>query len=145
MSELARIETVVFLQSVDLFAFCKAEEVLRISVIANERSFEAGEKIYDVNRPAEDLYCVVRGSAKLESPDGNSWKVGPLGTFGVEEILSGRLRTSSATAETDTLVLSIGAEDFFDLLANNIDIVKGLFRQFLPATHQQPLTQGVTQ
>ena len=53
MSELARIETVVFLQSVDLFSYCKAEEVLRIAAISQERSFEDGERIYSVNDPSE--------------------------------------------------------------------------------------------
>ena len=43
----------------------------------------------------------------------------------------GRLRTGKALAEMDTLVLEIDAEDFFDLLANNIEIVKALFRQLL--------------
>jgi CRP-like cAMP-binding protein len=50
---------------------------------------------------------------------------------GVEEILSGRLRRGTATASSDTLVLAIDAEDFFDLLSNNIEIVKSLFRIIL--------------
>jgi NTE family protein len=131
VSELARIETVVFLQSADLFAACKAEEVLRISAIAHERRFEAGEQIYDENDPATALYCVVQGEVRVHRAAGGGRSVGPLGTFGVVEILSGRLRTGKAVAETETLVLEIDAEDFFDLLANNIEIVKALFRQLL--------------
>jgi NTE family protein len=130
VSELARIETVVFLQSADLFAACKAEEVLRISAIAHERRFEAGEQIYDENDPATALYCVVQGEVRVNQASGGG-TIGPLGTFGVVEILSGRLRTGKAVAEMDTLVLEIDAEDFFDLLANNIEIVKALFRQLL--------------
>jgi CRP-like cAMP-binding protein len=41
------------------------------------------------------------------------------------------LRTHTATAVDDTLVLALDAEDFFDLLANNIEIVRSLFRQLL--------------
>ncbi len=55
----------------------------------------------------------------------------PLTTFGVKEILSGRLRTETATATSEALVLAIEAEDFFDLLSHNIEIVKALFRQLL--------------
>ena len=131
MSELARIETVVFLQSADLFAACKAEEVLRISAIAHERRFQAGEQIYNENDPAAALYCVAQGEVRVHQAAGGGRTVGPLGTFGVVEILSGRLRTGKALAEKDTLVLEIDAEDFFDLLANNIEIVKALFRQLL--------------
>ena len=131
MTELAGIETVVFLQSADLFALCKAEEILRIAAIAHERRFPAGEVIYKANDPARALYCVVQGGVKLQSPGGDTRSVGPLGAYGVKEILTGRLRTRSATAETDTLTLEIDAEDFLDLLSHNIEIVKALFRRFL--------------
>ena len=131
MSDLAQIETVVFLQSVDLFSFCKAEEVLRISSIAKERRFEQGERIFKEGDEADLLYCVVQGIIQMEAPDGAKWMAMPLTTFGVKEILSGRLRTETATATSDALVLAIEAEDFFDLLSHNIEIVRALFRQLL--------------
>lgn len=130
-SELAGIERVVFLQTVDLFRFCKAEEVLRISALAREERFAEGETIYEQNEGSGALYCVVRGAVRLAGVDGGSERVEPLHTFGVVDILSGRLRTATATAESDTLVLAIDADDFFDLLAHNIEIVKALFRQLL--------------
>lgn len=131
MSELARIETVVFLQSVDIFSYCKAEEVLRIAAIAQERMVGAGEKIYSANEPAEGLFCVVRGSVKIEGTNGEIKMVGPLATFGGIDILRSRLRTATATAETDSLLLAIESEDLFDLLSNNIEIVKALFRHLI--------------
>ena len=64
--------------------------------------------------------------------DGNgAWRAGPGETFGVLEILSGRLRSRAAIAQEDSLVLEISAEDFFDLLSHNIDIVKALFRRII--------------
>lgn len=131
MSELARIETVVFLQSVDIFSYCKAEEVLRIAAIAQERLVEAGEKIYSANEPAEAMFCVVRGSVKVESSNAETKMVGPLATFGGVDILRSRLRTATATAETDSLLLAIESDDLFDLLSNNIEIVKALFRHLI--------------
>lgn len=129
--DLAGIERVLFLQTVDLFHFCKAEEVLRISTLAQERHYTAGQTIYERNERGDALYCVVRGSVRLEGPGEQSRAVNPLETFGVVELLCGRLRAATARAESDTLVLAIDAEDFFDLLANNIEIVKALFRQLL--------------
>lgn len=131
MPDLAQIETVVFLQSVDLFSFCKAEEVLRIASIAHERRFPEGERVFKEGDEADMLYSVVQGAVKIEGVDGTSWTVGPLATFGYREILSGRLRTETATTLSETLVLAIEAEDFFDLLSHNIEIVKALFRQLL--------------
>ena len=130
MAELTRIQIVVALQSCDLFAFCRAEEILRIAGIARERQFPAGERIYEKSQPAEVLYAVIHGAVSLA--DGRRVRrAGPLEAFGVTELLSGRLRGETATAEEDTLVLALEAEDFFDLLSNNIDIVKALFRHLL--------------
>jgi CRP-like cAMP-binding protein len=131
VAELARIETVIFLQSADLFSYCKAEEILRIAMIARERKYAAGESVYRKSDPADALYLVVRGEVRLEDGAGGTRVVGPLGSFGVAELLSDRLRGSSASAATDSLVLTIEADDFFDLLSSNIEIVKALFRQLL--------------
>lgn len=132
MSELARIETVVFLQKVPLFSSCRAEEILRITAIVQERTAEAGETVYEEHLPADALYCVVRGEVEVSRSDGAGSRIAPLGTFGVEDLLTGRLRTGRAVAASDVLLLRIDAEDLFDLLANNVEIVRALFRQLLP-------------
>lgn len=134
MTKLARIEVVLFLREVELFQFCDAEEILRIASIAQECRFAAGETIFSANDSSDALYAVVEGRVRRDYPDERSLTVGPRGSFGVLGILSGRLRSAGATAETDTLALSLEAEDFFDLLSNNVEIVKGLFRQLTLGT-----------
>lgn len=131
MQELARIETVVVLQSVELLSSCSAEQILRISGIVRQNRFPAGDVIYRQGDTASALYVVVQGSVRVAREDDPHRLVAAGETFGATEILSGRLRRASATAEEETLVLAIDAEDFFDLLANNIEIVKALFRQLL--------------
>lgn len=131
MAELARIETVVFLQSVDVFSACKAEEVLRIAAIAREQSFRQGEEIFSAGDTAESLFCVVRGQIRLATPE-QTVMAGPLQTIGAVELLTGGRRATSAAADSDTLVLVIEADDFFDLLAHNIEIVRALFQRLLP-------------
>ena len=138
MAELARIERVVFLQSVDIFSFCKAEEVLRIAAIANERAVAAGEALYAPGDIADSLYCVVRGGVRLRAADDSARTAGPLTTFGVRESLSGGPRTADATAEVDTLLLVIEVDDFFDLLAHNIEIIKALVRHLIPHFRESP-------
>jgi CRP-like cAMP-binding protein len=130
LPELTRIQAVVFLQSCDLFSYCRADEILRIAGIAQERRLRAGEKVYVENGPADVLYCVVQGEVRLRSSQGER-VAGPLQTFGVRDILCGRLRGENAEARVDSLVLAIEAEDLFDLLSNNIEIVKALFRHVL--------------
>ena len=134
MKPLAQIEKVLHLRSVDLFSHCRAEEVIRIAAIADERLFGAGDEIYQKKEQPEALYCIVEGVVVLDSDDADRQHVGERETFGVREILSGRLRTTTASALEDTVALVIDAEDFFDLLSNNIDIVRALFREIISDT-----------
>jgi CRP-like cAMP-binding protein len=85
--------------------------------------------VYQHNEPPDALYCIVEGKVDLGSEDGDSFRVGARETFGVLDILRGQLRSKVATAAADTQALVIEAEDFFDLMAVNIDIVRALFRQ----------------
>ncbi len=129
--KLTRIQMVVYLQAVDLFTYCTAEQMVRIAGIARQQRFKANEKIYASNDPADAMYCVAEGEVCLESSEGGVRTVGPKQTFGVQEILSDRLRREDAWATSETLALVIETEDFFDLLSHNIEIVKALFRQLL--------------
>ena len=138
MPPLTRIQLVVYLQTVGLFSHCSAEQMVRIAGIARQRGFEARERIYSVNDPAEALYCVVEGEVKLGVPGEPIRRTVKAGdTFGVQEILSDRLRRYEATAQGATKTVVLEAEDFFDLLSNNIEIVKALFRQLLREPHEQ--------
>ncbi len=130
-ASLTSIEKVMLLQSVELFRFCSAEEILRIAAIAQLRSFAENEEIFQTNDPAEFLYCVVEGRVGLDGHNGSLTEVGAGGAFGVMEILSGRLRQRKARALEPTTTLAMEGEDFYDLLSNNIEIVRALFRMVL--------------
>jgi CRP-like cAMP-binding protein len=125
---LAQIERVLFLQDVELFAHCEAVQIMRIAAIASEREYSAGEMVYAINDPSDAIYCVVKGSVQVDGPEQEKVTVSPGSAFGVFDLLSGRLRSMNATAETDTLILAIDGDDFFDLLSNNIGIVRALAR-----------------
>lgn len=118
----------MFLQGVEVFSYCNASQILRIASIAHERRFSRGERVYSLNDAADSIYCIVDGKVRLEMADQEPVVVGDSATFGLLEILSGRLRAIAATAEADTTTLAIGGDDFFDLLSNNVEIVKALFR-----------------
>ncbi len=131
MTKLTRIQMVVYLQAVDLFTYCNAEQMMRIASIVRQASFSEGEPIYAINDPADAMFCVVEGDVGLRSEAGVERQVGDRETFGANEILSDRLRGEEAWARSPTTALVIDAEDLFDLLSNNVEIVKALFRQLL--------------
>jgi AAA family ATP:ADP antiporter len=138
VSQMAQIEKVVFLQGVDLFGSCNAEQLLQLAAIAKEQRFDEGNRIYVKDEPADALYCVVEGSVLVTGSGEGPLSVERAETFGVVDILSGQLRTANASANAASNVLVIEAEDFFDLLSNNIEIVRALFRQLTRSTTDNP-------
>lgn len=130
MATLTRIQMAMHLQSLDLFAFCTAEQMMRMASIARQRRFPAGEVIFHAEDAVDSLYCVIEGQVTLSCDEGER-RVHAPGTIGVREILSGYPRNETATAVSETLVLAFDGEDLFDLLSNNIEIVKALFRKLL--------------
>ncbi len=129
MTALAHIEIVVLLQGVDLLGSCTADQLVQLAAISHECVFQKGDLIYRRGDPSDSLYCVVEGGVEMRGGPDERRLVGPAGRFGVIDILSDRPRVAEAVATADTRAIKIEAEDFFDLLANNIDIVKALFRQ----------------
>ncbi len=138
MTTLAQIERVLYFQDVPLFVHCSAAQILRIAAIADELRFAAGDTVYAVNEPSDAIYCVVEGDVKLTNPSTQEATVSAGGAFGVIDVLSGNVRTAIAIAQTDAITLGIDADDFFDLLSNNVDIVKAIFRS-LSEKVQTPL------
>lgn len=146
MTTLTRIQMVVYLQAIDLFTYCTAEQMVRIASIAQQQDFTAGDEIYAASDPADAMYCIAEGHVSLVANDGTTRReVGSKEIFGVSEILSDRLRGENARATQDTVALVIDAEDFFDLLSNNIEIVKALFRTVLRTPQENALPSESTQ
>ena len=138
MKKMALIEKVVILQGVDLFANCNAEQVLQLASIANEIWFEAVGAIYQRNEPPNALYCIVEGRVELTAPDLETVGLAAGDIFGTIDILRSQLRSRDATAASDTHALLIEAEDFFDLLGTNVEIVRALFRRLTLSIKDTP-------
>lgn len=138
MKKMALIEKVVLLQGVDLFAACNAEQVLQLASIAREIFFDAGGVIYRRNEPPDALYCIVDGKVDLTAAEGEPIRRGTGETFGVIDILRGQLRSREATAASDVHALVLEAEDFYDLLATNVEIVRAVLRQLTLAITDVP-------
>lgn len=130
MTRLSRIEMVMHLQSVDVFSYCSAEQVVRLAEIGRQRDLATGEVLYRTGDPPDVMYCIFDGAMDLESDETTRTLASPA-TFGVREILSDRRRGETARSQERTTLLAFDAEDLFDLLSNNIEIVKALFRRLL--------------
>src|SRR4029079_16569464 len=69
--ELAIIEKVFLLQSIDLFSNAEAEALVRLASIAREERYESGDVIQKEGAAPDAFYVVVRGRITLRSENLN--------------------------------------------------------------------------
>ncbi len=115
------------LRNVEFFSRATVEELLLLASISCEVQLKAGESIFREGEIADALYIVVEGKVELS---GSNFKdvLGPYDAVGLYAVLADEPRYASAQILEDTFALKIGAQDFFDLVSQNMEIVQSLFK-----------------
>ena len=122
------IEKVFFLQNVDVFIEVPSEQLSYIAAITEEITYLKDDDIYRVDEPSDAMYFVLEGKVKLHRNGKEVTVVHEKETFGTWALFDEELRIVTATALEDSKLLRIDREDFYDLLADNIQITQGILK-----------------
>lgn len=122
------IEKVIFLQNVDVFEAVPTEDLAYLAAIAEEVTCRENDDIYKENDPSDALYLVLEGRVRLHR-DGKEITVAEARqAFGTWALFDEAPRVVTATSLSDCRLLRIDREDFFDLLADHVQITQGVFK-----------------
>ncbi len=104
---------------------------LRASLVA--RDLAKGEVIFSEGEPGHQMYVIVEGKVKLgqTSSDGRESLLGVLGPgemFGELSLFDPGLRTSTATALTDSIVLALGNDQLRPWLSGRPEVAAALLQ-----------------
>lgn len=130
-AQLTNLQKAELIREVDLFSSATVEELFRLATIAREVQFSAEEIVARENDIVSALYLVVQGSVELTSA-GDAFRkvVGAREGFGFHSVLTREPLAFTARALEDTLAVSIGAEDLYNLLSNDTEIIASIFKSF---------------
>lgn len=126
--KLTVIEKVVFLQNIDVFASVPTEQLAFIASIAEEIWASAGEVIYNEKDPADALYLVVSGQVQMQRASQIISVAGKSEAFGSWALFDNEPRVVTACAAEETRLLRVDREDFFELLADHVQITQGILK-----------------
>jgi len=127
MAELNIIEKVIALEAVDLLKNLSAEQLSRIASIAKEVRYPPGKVILAPDSAPDALYVLLEGSVS-GSRDGIELHVAQENeVLGAWALFDPEPMSVSAKTVEDTRVLSIGRDDFYDLLSDNTEITASIF------------------
>jgi len=104
-----------------VFATCSADALWELTKHVSERTFAAGETIWDLGDPAYSFLLTVDGVVRCANSS-DSRRVESYRTLGMLEAMSTQTRWYQATAVTPTTVLSVDDDSFLDILEDHFDM-----------------------
>lgn len=122
---LKTVEKVMYLQTVPILSHATAEEFYAVAAIARETALLESETLFSAGAPAS-IFLVLAGAIELSS-DGRSERVETGVCIGVRETLAGTSFLESARVVASGKALQIEREPLFDLLADRMDLLQGVF------------------
>ena len=128
---LSTIEKVLLLQGADILVETETESLALIAAIAQEVHIKAGTTIFREGEAPSALYIIAQGKVSQSKVAKEAGVVSDKETFGMWAVLDESPRLVTAVALTDTCVLKIDREEFYELLADHFDVVRGIFKSLV--------------
>ena len=135
------IERVLLLQNIELFNEVTTEQLSFIAAIGREMEVSAGTVLYRENDAPDGLYVVISGMVAAKRGEEVIDNIGPNGSFGIWAFFDDEPRLASAAAVETSRLRFVAREDFYDVLADHVDIVQAIMKQLVQRLRR--LTAGV--
>ena len=120
------IEKVITLKAVEMFANASEDVLADIASILEEVEFASGQTIFEKGAVGDSLYIIVEGRVRVFDGDRSITSLGERDIFGELALLDPEPRAASIAAVEPTRLLRLDREAFSELMAGNIEIVRGV-------------------
>lgn len=125
---LTTIQKVIFLQEIEIFKHTATEDLAHIAAITDEIKLEANQKLYSEGEMSDSMYIVVEGEIRLHANGTEITRARAKDAIGTWALLDDEPRVMTATTLVDSHLLRIDKDDFYDLLADHVQIAQGIFK-----------------
>ena len=128
---LPAVEVAARLATSPIFATTWVAELFRIAGAGKQERHDAGVVLHQAGQPPSSLQFVLDGGVTIEGRGQPGVEAGPTTALGFEEVVQDQPMRTTVRTSKRTICLSIGIEQCRALLAENTDLVEGLFRTIL--------------
>lgn len=131
------IEKILLLKNSDIFQYCRESDLMEIATICNENQIEQGVTIFRKGDPGNCMYFIYSGQVSIHDGEHNLATLSDNEIFGELSVLDTEPRSASATTLSDCILLKVEQEAFYDVMATNADILKGIMRTLCKRLREQ--------
>ncbi|MCG3171885.1 MAG: hypothetical protein GMKNLPBB_00026 [Myxococcota bacterium] len=125
---ISTIEKVLFLKSVPLFSEIPGEQLSQLAEIAVEETFDNGKIFIRQGDMGDCMYLIVEGKVDILVGDKQVAQLGEKQSVGEMAILDSEPRSASVKANGEVTALRIDRDDFYDLLAEKVEVAQGVIK-----------------
>jgi CRP-like cAMP-binding protein len=136
-SHMLTIEKVILLKSVPMFAEASEDTLADVASILEEVEVPAGQVVFERGAAGDSMYVVASGRVRVYDGDRVITDLGDREIFGELALLDPEPRFASIRALDDTRLLRLDRESFAELMAGNIEIVRGVLHVLCERLRQQ--------
>jgi CRP-like cAMP-binding protein len=135
------IDRVLLLQSSPLLARATAPELLRLAAIARPTPLKRGTDPFG-GTPEPSLLVVLKGTIAVDRDDGVSDVAESGDAVGIYETLGGEPINAKAQVTEEGSALRWRRSDLFDLLADHVELLQGIYSGLLHGRHAPGLSSS---
>ena len=128
MAELNIVEKVIALEGVELLNGLDPDQLARIAAIATEVRQPPGKVVLDPAKRLDALYVVLDGGVSLARDGAEIHVARQNEVLGAWALFDDEPMPVTATTAEDTRLLRISRDDFYELLADHVEITTAVFR-----------------
>lgn len=133
LEPLPAVELAGRVRRLPIFAKVSVDELFRLARAGQQVRHEAGRTLLVAGTVPSAARFLLDGTVETTTRDGHAALLPPPAALGFTEMLEGAPMDSSVRTHETTVCLEIDADDTRLLLADNTDLVQGLFRTALEA------------
>ncbi len=126
------LEKVLVLRENPLLERATVSQLLELAAVTREVALTSGSVLFNETDPPA-LYYVLNGEIRLDSNGASAVIASAGSTIGISETLAGVSMDRRAVVTRDGLALRLDHDELFDVLADHIDLLQGVFSAMLQA------------
>lgn len=131
------IEKILLLKNSDIFKNCNEADLIEIASICKESQVDKGITIFKKGDSGNCMYFIYSGDVSIHDGEHQLATLSDNEIFGELSLLDSETRSASVTTLTDCIFLKIEQEAFYDVVAVNTDILKGIMRTLCKRLREQ--------
>ena len=142
---LPAVEIASRLSTLPLFATTWVDELFRLAVTGHQVRHESGAGLYQEGTAPHALQFLLDGEAAVTLKSAPIGSIAPPAAIAFEEVVQGAAMGETIRTTTRAITLSLSRDECRTLLAENTDLVQGLFRTIVTDasfTGQRTLLRG---